>query len=467
MAYFTRIQHLNLKLALIQVLALVTFTLLPLWKRLPRAQPAPMFLPDLHVSYFVILLPLLWTVILWLVFGLPGFRVLLSDPLRRWWALFLLLLAVWALASPSWAFIRLREPDVTVNAALQFSFAALFAVVVSCAGPPPRAIVAALSLSLVVNALIGILQSYQQGSLGLLGLGEFSFSAAHSGVGIVQAGAWRYVRPMGLMPHSNLLAGTLMIGLLASCALMLSPRRWIRWLGTGIFTLGLWALLLTFSRGSWIGFMVGGFAVLPLLWRFLRQREIRTQLAIAGGVALALGMVFFLSYRPLLGARVGEGQENVELRSVSDRLVFTEMAGRSISERPILGVGMGNFPWRTSYYLVDTDFDLQGDNVHHVFLSAWAELGIVGLALLACALVTGVEAGLKIFRTPSTAPLSEFSEGEARPIRWLEDRAARAGLMAVVMALVISGLIDHYPWTILHFQVAWWASLAALGHQTG
>src|SRR5688572_13679996 len=189
MAYLIRIRHLNLKLALIQLCALVTFALIPLWQRFPRAQPAPMFLPNLHVSYFIILLPLLWTVILWLMFGVPGLRALLKDPLRRFWALFLVLLAVWALASPSWAFIRFREPDVAVNSALQFSFAALFAVAVSCAGPPPRAIIAALSLSLLANAAIGILQSYNQGSLGLVRFGEFPFAASMPGVGIIQADA--------------------------------------------------------------------------------------------------------------------------------------------------------------------------------------------------------------------------------------------------------------------------------------
>src|SRR5215207_11145675 len=107
MAYLTPIRQLNLKLALIQALALVTFALIPLWQRFPRAQPAPLFLPNLHVSYFIILMPLLWTVILWLVFGVPGFRALLKDPLRRCWALLFVLLAVWALASPSWAFMRL------------------------------------------------------------------------------------------------------------------------------------------------------------------------------------------------------------------------------------------------------------------------------------------------------------------------------------------------------------------------
>lgn len=66
--------------------------------------------------------------------------------------------------------------------------------------------------------------------------------------------------------------------------------------------------------------------------------------------------------------------------------MFTDFALRSIAERPIFGVGIGNFPWRASYFIVGTH-DLRGDNVHHVLLSAWAELGTVGLVLVLLALI--------------------------------------------------------------------------------
>jgi hypothetical protein len=36
----------------------------------------------------------------------------------------------------------------------------------------------------------------------------------------------------------------------------------------------------------------------------------------------------------------------------------------------------------------------------------------------------------------------------------------RAVLLASVVALAVGGLFDHYPWTMLHFQVAWWGCLA-------
>jgi O-antigen ligase len=163
--------------------------------------------------------------------------------------------------------------------------------------------------------------------------------------------------------------------------------------------------------------------------------------------ALLVGGLFLAQYRPLIGARVGEGAESLELRSVSDRLVYTDFALRAIEERPLIGQGAGYFPWRAAAYLRETFFDLRGDHVHQVFLSAWAELGLVGFALLCAALCLGVEAALR---------------AGAR------DGGLRAGMLASVLALAVVGLFDHYPYSQLPFMALWWGLLAAAsGHLEG
>jgi O-antigen ligase len=171
-------------------------------------------------------------------------------------------------------------------------------------------------------------------------------------------------------------------------------------------------------------------------------------------ITLIVGLSFALTFRPFLAARAGVGGESIELRSVSDRIVFAKFAYDSILERPIIGVGMGNFPWRASYYLMYTNYDLRGDNVHHTLLSAWAELGVVGWGLLVAALVLGVEAALRTFRVEyGSAVLA------VRP-ELTDGTLMRLALLGGFMALTAIGLLDHYPWTILHFQVAWWGLLA-------
>lgn len=457
----------NWRLTLIHAGILATFGLIPVWYRFSTAAPPPLFLPKLYVSYFLIFLPMLWTICWWVGLGLPGVAGLRRDTLRAGWALALLLLALWALASPLWAFQRDAYPEVAAGASLQFGVVALFSVVVACAGPPRQGIVGIIVVGVLWNSIVTIGQVAAQGPLDLRALGEFPLDVNSPGISYVQAGPARWLRPYSLLPHPNMLAGYFAIGLLAILVWIAAHQRLLRWAGFLIFTLGWWSFLLTFSRGAWIGLAAGGFAMLPALLRkrtpasqaiwLMEKPRLLKGLLLSLGIALAVGLIFAAAFRPFLSARAGIGGESIEQRSVSDRMVFADFAYRSILERPILGVGAGNFPWRASYYLMNTDYDLRGDNVHHAMLSAWAELGLVGFLLLASALVLGVEAALRDLRRK---PVDVHGRGE--PVfRAADDAFARLACLGGFMTLTAISLLDHYPWTILHFQVAWWGLLAA------
>jgi len=442
--YLPSITRANWRVRFVQAGILATFALTSVWYRVPGTQPILLFTP-LYTVRFAIFLAMLWTIGWWLIAGLPGFAELGRDRLRSLWALGLLTLALWAYASTTWAFQRVDYPEVGETAALQLSMVALFAVVVACCSPSARVVAAVLVIGLVGNTIVTVLQVASQSDLGLRWLGEFALGPDFPGVSVVQSGAVRWLRPYGLLPHPNILAGILVIGLLACAVWITSARRWLRWLGTLVFLGGLWALLLTFSRGAWGSFAAGIFTIGLHLWRSgrLREREIRIHSAITAGLALVVGVLFVANYGSFIRARAGITTESIELRSVSDRFVFIQFAERAIQENPIIGVGIGNFPWRTSYYLVEpafANFDLIGDNVHHVFLSAWAELGLIGLLLMTGTLFIGVEATLRSLR--------------ARP------DPARIAMLAGFVALTAIGLLDHYPWSLPHTQVAWWGLLA-------
>jgi O-antigen ligase len=442
-----------LRFRLVQAFALLTFALVPVWYRL---RGAPGDFDRLYLTGFLIFWPMLGTVAAWLLTGLPGFAALRRDPIRRGWALALLALVIWGFASWGWAFTRAHHPDVAVGAALQFGLVVLFALAVACAGPPPRAVVGVFILSLVWNSLLAIGQVAAQHSLGLRALGEYPMNPANSGTIVVQAGAVRWLRPYALLPHPNMLAAVFAIGLCAALAWALSRRGWVWPLGIFLFLVGLWAFLLTFSRAAWIGFAAGAFAALPLLWRWLRRPDIRTQFALVIGLALLVSGVFVLLYRPFLAARAGLDEDSpVEQRSVSDRAVYTDLAYMAIESDVLKGVGFGNFPWYAAYQLQFTPFDLQGQPVHHVLLSAWAELGLVGVVLVTAALVLGVEGALRLFHATN----DESAQPDA--LAFDMNQLCRAALYAGFVALTIIGLLDHYPWTLLQFQIAWWGLLAA------
>jgi O-antigen ligase len=440
---------LNYRLLPIHAGILVTFAIVPVWYRF---KPAPGSFDALYSTGFLIFWPMLWTVVWWLLMGLPGFRALRQDRIRCLWSLTLLLLAVWAFMSWSWAYTHIFRPEVTIGAALPFALAALFAVVVACAAPPIRQIILVLVISMVVSSLIAGWQVARQGPVRLEFLGEFNINPAKSGISVVEADGIRWLRPYGLLPHPNILAGSLTVGLLAVVTWVLSNRSRWRWLGAMVFLMGLWALLLTFSRSAWIAFAAGGFALLPFVWERIRRHDLRLSLGVFILAVIAAGALFFALYRPFLAARV-EGDEGVELRSVSDRVIYNDMAYRAIGESPILGLGIGNFPWRASYYLSLTDFDLRGQPVHQIFLSVWSELGLVGYLLMTLTLILGVEGALRNLRLRRD-PLTPEQETE---------RIAHATLLVGVITLMLIGLLDHYPWTLLHFQLLWWGLLALAG----
>lgn len=91
------------------------FLLLPAWLRWMATPP---FLPDWYLSRHVLLLPMLATVALWLLLGLPGWRAFRSSRWRLVWAASLLTLAGWMVLSTAWALMRSREPDVGATAAI-------------------------------------------------------------------------------------------------------------------------------------------------------------------------------------------------------------------------------------------------------------------------------------------------------------------------------------------------------------
>jgi len=416
--------------------ALLTCFLIPVWLRLPFV--ADSALADYYVSRFLILLPALATIGLWTLTGFRGWNK--GGRWRHISIIAVLLLAVWGAASTQWAFMRQLEPEVGINAAIGLMVTALFAAAVSSLALSPRSVTEILAIGLLFNALIVIGQAANQGWLGLRFLGEFEIEAGFRGISILRADGIEYVRPYGLLPHPNMTAGALVIGTLAAAAWIGSERRAIRFAAALLTGLGVLALLLTFSRAAWGGLAIGGIVLAPmLLRRAWKNPPVRSAVVLAAGAVLLAGGFVLAQYTPLVLARTGQIEESIEMRSVADRLVFIDFAMRSISERPFQGVGIGNFPWRTSYFIVETFYDLRGDNVHNIFLSVWAELGTVGLVLF----LVGIGAGL------IGAISSTRSDGSMH----------RAALVAIVLALLGIGWLDHYPYSILHFQIALWGCI--------
>lgn len=428
----------NITSIFLNISILVTLFFVQTWLKLPDAPPP---FTATYVTGFVIIGPLVLTLVLWAITGFRGIKRIYQTKINLLWFLTLVAFAGWAILSQHWDFVSDRRAGVAQNAGLQIVLVFTFALVVFCHPPKLKWLLGVFILILVIQGIIGGLQVAKQLSLGLQAIGEFSFNPKNVGVVVVQSGDLRWLRPYGLLAHPNIYAGMILFGFFGTTSLILSENRRLHIVGGVLFLAGMWIFMLTFSRGAWGGFGVG---VLVCLFFVLRKYGIKRRFIIITGLALVLGIIFLLMYRPLLASRVGASTESIEMRSVADRLVYNQIALHAIEFSPIIGIGAGNYPWYAADYLANyTDYDLRGDNVHMVALGIWSELGIVGLGLM------GVNILMAII-------------GIMRNI-WRHDsqRAERIAILGIVIAYLAIGLLDHYPWTFIHTQLVWFTMMAA------
>jgi len=427
----------NIASTLLHISILATLFATQSWYKLPDA-PAP-FTSD-YVTGFVIVIPVLLTIGLWVLTGFRGIQRVVQSKTNLLWFLTLIGFAGWAVLSQHWDFVSDERAGVAHNAGLQIVLVFTFALVVFCHPLKLRWVLGMLIVILLIQGVIGGLQVAYQSSISLHDFGEFRLRPMQSGVSVIQTGDLRWLRPYGLLPHPNIYAGLIVAGLFASAGFILNRRPQLQ-IGGGVFLIGgLWILLLTFSRGAWGSF---GLGVLVSLFFVLRYFGIKRHFIVVALIAMIMGVVFLVMYRPLMASRVGASTESIEMRSVADRIVFNEIAFSAIELSPYIGIGAGNFPWYAAHYLHNyTDYDLRGDNVHMVALGIWSEYGLVGLALL----------GINIL----TALL-----GTTRNIwRYDHQREERIAILGIIIAYTAIGIFDHYTWTLMHTQIIWFAMMA-------
>jgi O-antigen ligase len=175
------------------------------------------------------------------------------------------------------------------------------------------------------------------------------------------------------------------------------------------------ALALTSSRGAWLATLVG----LGVLVAF-RFGSTRVVLAIAAG---AVVLVLLALPRVSLG----------------DRPAYWGVAVTDASERTLLGSGAGSFD---DYWLEHRPIPAYVRDAHSVYLETAAELGVVGLTLLLCALgmplVTAARARDRRFVAPAAAAYSTFLVHAGLDWDWEMPVTTLAGL-ACGAALLASG----------------------------
>ncbi len=198
------------------------------------------------------------------------------------------------------------------------------------------------------------------------------------------------------------------------------------------------AILLSFSRGGWAALAaVVIFVALFTVWRW------QVILAVVG-----VAVVGFVSSAGIRRRVLIELQFNSSHNSASTRVALWRSTLGLLSHHPLTGAGLAGFKRALVPYRVATPRPASTYDAifpHNIVLNFWVETGLVGLVAFVWLLVQVVRTGIRGLRTdPFT-------------------RAISIGVLGVVVAIVVHGMVD-VPYFKNDQALAFWA---ILGLQAG
>jgi len=351
----------------------------------------------------------------------------------------------------------------------------------------------------ITQSIIGIWQFIVQKSVGLSWLWESTISPSIPGVAKIVLSGEKYIRAYGLFPHPNILGGFLILSIIFTilyskqfhacpvarncstwnnlfatgmehskeelnnnCSTFVSPKLWRSgWNNCVcyvILSIQLVAIILTFSKSAWVGLAIS----LIYIWyqNVPRGTFVLSFKKIALGkmryFALIAGILFSLIViiKPNWYSMVGKGAD--------DRMFYFNVSRGTFLEKPILGVGSGQFV--LSLENIRNMEYWQFQPVHNVFLLILNELGIIGLFIFVWfiwRIIINVSSQHKR-STPVKMFHVEHSMGQERNIL-----RGRSGIIDIYVKSIFLGflfimLVDHYFWDIQQGQIFFWLTLSML-----
>ena len=333
------------------------------------------------------------------------------------------LVATGSIAAIVWLIAALRRPGLRPSSALFGAFAvALGVLTISAAGAVhPRLATDFLAYAVLLTALYLLLvQIWRDQGLatrlaGLVAILAGLVSTLYIGqvvlrwVAIWQALGGLVMPPLrpgyaGLwLDNPNAVASLVVLLFVTSAAGIGWSTARARGIVGGLGGLALVAVLLSGSRGAWLGLVIAGIAVAgiwvvsPSRRRTLvdTTRATRTRAGALATAVIAIGAL--LLFAPAISGRLAEGGADV-------RSAFWSASVRMFTDRPITGLGPGSWPAAREAFTAAAEPDVFVPHAHNLVLQVAAELGVVGLvggALIAVIVVLLVRDGFR-----SSTPLT-------------------------------------------------------------
>jgi O-antigen ligase len=182
-------------------------------------------------------------------------------------------------------------------------------------------------------------------------------------------------------------------------------------------------IYLTYSRGAWLVGLPAALLFVVLLPQLNGSRRNRRALLMAAGT-LALGVLALL---PVIRTARFASLADLESGTSFLRLVLWKGTLLMIADRPLMGVGIGNFAVQYPRFMLPAAWrEPLVYHPHNIFLDFWAILGLPGLAALAWFQVAFWRSGLASYRQLVSSAL----------------RALVLGLMGSMVSFLAHGLVD-------------------------
>ncbi len=299
-----------------------------------------------------------------------------------------------------------------------------------------------ISAVIIVGAVFGIYGIFQYNGI------DFSFWAPIAG----------RAKVFGFFGNVNYFAEYLIVPLSLAVSIFFTTKDRNRkiLLLIGILAMGT-TLILTFTRGSYLGF---GVAIISMFLLFLLSKgkrfiEENKKIFIILLTAIIIVSFLFIIPTPLskpdtvisrIKGRISITQLTTEFFS-GGRAAVWKFTGMMIKDHPILGSGIGTFKYNTLRY--QAKFFEQGDNrsiyphdfsdkVHNEYLQLWAELGAIGLTIFLWLIIAYFNQGIRYLKREKDT----------------QKQGIIIGLMGAVVAVLVDGIFGfplHLPATIVLF----------------
>jgi putative inorganic carbon (HCO3(-)) transporter len=267
-------------------------------------------------------------------------------------------------------------------------------------------------------------------------------------------------RVYSYLGNPNLLAGYLLPAVVLSLAAVFAWRSWgAKALALTMLIVNTSCLILTFSRGGWIGLLVAIFVFLglllywwhsyiPPLWRIWTLPTLLLSMALLLISAIVLSEPLRERFFSIFAGR-GDSSNNFRINVIAG--VLELIRGRYPENRPlpnfILGIGPGNTAFNKIYPIYQINPRYTALSAYSILLEVTVETGAIGLACFLWLLLVTFHQGWQ--------QLQRLRQIRSQEIFWL------MGAIATLVGMLTHGMVD----TVLYrpaVNTLWWLMIAII-----